>query len=323
MSFLALLFALTLSYYLPMGNTDKLKSYFFAAASRLAMTKTSESQNKYNDILTWLVIALLPSMAIAIIFYFCDEFLPVLGLLVNVIVLYCTLTFNGLFDKPVQIVTALRANDNASANTLYREWVPHDPETANHLDNSAIARKSIEVSLQRGHYQWFAPIFWFIIFSAVGLGVTGVVLYRLSDMLARQPAEADLNAVANKTSISKQIFTWLDTPPAYLTGWGFAIMGDFEDAVYCWREQADTWPDGTNNDKNKGIILTTGAGALGVKLGGNTTTLHGIIKRIPEIGLGDDADADYLHSTIGLVWRTLILMLSLLLLLTFAYWLGN
>lgn len=322
MSFLALIFALTLSYYLPHGTADKLKSFFLVAKNRLAITKTSEPQNKHNDILAWLLVALLPSIAIAVIFYFCDYFLPVLGLLVNVIVLYFTLTFNGLFDKPAQIVTALRADDNALANNLYREWVPHDVETAHLLNNTTIARKSIEVSLQRGHYQWFAPIFWFIIFSAIGLGAAGVVLYRLSDMLAREPAQADLNGASSEKSISKQIFIWLDMPPAHLTGWGFAIMGDFEDALYCWREQAATWPYGTNTDKNKGIILTSGAGALGVKLGGSST-LNGITQPIPEIGLGDDADADYLHSAIGLAWRTLILMLSLLLLLTFAYWLGN
>ena len=321
MSFLALIFALTLSFYLPHGNADKLKSFFLTTANRLTITN-SALLNKHNDILAWLLSALLPSIVIAIIFYFCNYFLPVLGLLFNVIVLYFTLTFNGLFDKPAQIVTALRADDNESANNAYREWVTHDPETAILLNNTTIARKSIEVSLQRGHYQWFAPIFWFIIFSAIGLGAAGVVLYRLSDMLAQQPAQADLNTVANQQSVSKQIFTWLDMPAAHLTGWGFAIMGDFEDALYCWREQAATWINGTNVDQNKGIILSAGAGALGVKLGGNST-LNDIVQQVQEIELGDDADADYLHSAIGLVWRTLILMLSLLLLLTFAYWLGN
>ncbi len=324
MSFLALIFTLTLSYYVPRGNVDKLKNFFLMAAQRLANTYPTKQKSKYNDIITWLLIAFLPSITIAIFFYFCDYFLPIIGLLINIIVLYFTLTFSGLFNKPAQIVTALRAGDNELANNLYREWVPNDPETINHLSSTAIARKSIEVSLQRGHYQWFAPIFWFIIFSAIGAGAAGAVLYRLSDMLAREPIQPDLNNTTNKNSIAKQIFTWLDTPPAHLTGWGFAIMGDFEDAIYCWREQAATWPYGAssdNNDKNKGIILTSGAGALGVKLGENLT--NGAVRSRAEIGLGDDADADYLHSTIGLVWRTLILMLGLLLLLTFAYWLGN
>jgi adenosylcobinamide-phosphate synthase len=43
----------------------------------------------------------------------------------------------------------------------------------------------------------------------------------------------------------------------------------------------------------------------------------------PELGTGDEADADYLLSATGLVWRALVLILGLLLLLTFAHWLGT
>lgn len=323
MSFLALIFALTLNFYFPQSNAEKLKKNFFAASHHLAISKTAEPQNKYNDIFTWILIVLLPSTTIAVFFYFANYFLPLFGFIINVIVLYFTLTLNGLFDKPVQIVAALRAYDNASANNLYREWVPHDLEISCNLNNTTIARKSIEVSLQRAHYQLFAPILWFIVSSAIGLGATGVVLYQLSKMLARKPIQTDTNMVPSEKSFSKQLFIWLDTPPAHLTGWGFAIMGDFEDALYCWREQAATLPNHTNYDKNKSIILTSGAGALGVKLASNITASNGASQSTTEIGLGDNPDADYLHSAIGLVWRTLILMLGLLLLFTFAYWLGT
>ena len=346
MSLIALIFALSLSYYLPRSHPEKLKNIFLSAAHRLARPQSFKARFLENDILAWLLTALLPAIVIGVAFYFCNHFLPVLGLLLNVIVLYFTLTFDGVFNKPTQIVDALRDNHNALANSLYREWVPNDAETVSDLSNTAIARKSIEVSLQRGHYQWFAPIFWFIIFSAIGLGAAGAVLYRLTDILAHdtpitpqpsnpnQPSENLTEAVTTQASVSSQLFAWFDTPPAHLTGWGFAIMGDFEDALYCWREQATTWSDGTMNHhlaQNKGILLTAGAGALGVKLGGcvddenllNSATQNATQPSRPEIGLGDDADADYLHSAIGLVWRVLILMLSLLLLFTFAYWLGN
>jgi adenosylcobinamide-phosphate synthase len=95
------------------------------------------------------------------------------------------------------------------------------------------------------------------------------------------------------------------------------VVGDFEDAVYCWRMQAALWPD-----KFLGIILASGAGALGVRLG-ESLPYRGIIDFRPELGLGDEANADYLQSAVGLVWRVLILMLGLLVLLTFAHWLGR
>jgi adenosylcobinamide-phosphate synthase len=38
----------------------------------------------------------------------------------------------------------------------------------------------------------------------------------------------------------------------------------------------------------------------------------------PELGLGDDADVGFLDSTIGLVWRALVVILFILLLLAIA-----
>jgi adenosylcobinamide-phosphate synthase len=43
----------------------------------------------------------------------------------------------------------------------------------------------------------------------------------------------------------------------------------------------------------------------------------------PELGLGDEADPDFMQSTIGLVWRTLVVALLLLALLGVAGWVGR
>jgi adenosylcobinamide-phosphate synthase len=49
----------------------------------------------------------------------------------------------------------------------------------------------------------------------------------------------------------------------------------------------------------------------------------GEITERPELGLGDDADADFMQSAIGLVWRTLVLCLLLLALFWVATWVGE
>ena len=49
----------------------------------------------------------------------------------------------------------------------------------------------------------------------------------------------------------------LDWLPTRLTALSFAIMGDFEDAVYCWRAQAQAW-----GHYAYGILLASAAGAL-------------------------------------------------------------
>jgi adenosylcobinamide-phosphate synthase len=96
----------------------------------------------------------------------------------------------------------------------------------------------------------------------------------------------------------------------------FAIAGNFEDAVYCWRAQAASW-----TNQNQGIILASGAGALGVCLGDSLREPHGEFYR-PELGVGEEADMDFMQSTTGLVWRSLVLWLLLLLLLEIASWAG-
>jgi adenosylcobinamide-phosphate synthase len=93
-------------------------------------------------------------------------------------------------------------------------------------------------------------------------------------------------------------------------------VGDFEDAAYCWRTQANNWPD-----QLLGMVLASGTGAMGVKLV-DALPSHGILQPRPDIGLGDEADADYVQAAVGLVWRVLLLMVGLLILLTFAHWLG-
>ena len=96
----------------------------------------------------------------------------------------------------------------------------------------------------------------------------------------------------------------------------FAIVGDFEDAIYCWRNQAAQW-----EDPDRGVILAAGAGALGVRLG-QPLVENGELTERADLGLGEEADADFMQSTVGLVWRALVLWLLLLLLLGVASWVG-
>ena len=97
-----------------------------------------------------------------------------------------------------------------------------------------------------------------------------------------------------------------------LTAATFAIVGNFEDAIYCWRTQAAGWPD-----PEGGIILASGAGALGVRLGMPVGQFDVSVER-PELGIGDMADVDFMQSAVGLVWRALVFWLILLLLLSLA-----
>jgi adenosylcobinamide-phosphate synthase len=107
----------------------------------------------------------------------------------------------------------------------------------------------------------------------------------------------------------------LDWVPVRVTAVTFAVVGDFEDAIYCWRTQAKAW-----GSLHEGILLASAAGALGAQLGGPITSPTGEPEFRPELGIGEVADAEIMPSAVGLVWRALLVWLALVLLLTLAYW---
>ena len=74
--------------------------------------------------------------------------------------------------------------------------------------------------------------------------------------LANKWSELDSDAEGwLRPVLTVQVQRALDWVPIRLTSISFAVVGDFEDAVYCWRSQAQTWPATI-----MGIPLASGAG---------------------------------------------------------------
>ena len=144
------------------------------------------------------------------------------------------------------------------------------------------------------------------------LGPAGAVLYRASSMLADKWRARAARHTGEFVRFAGRAFFWLDWVPVRLSAASFGVVGDFEDAVYCWRTQAAAWPD-----PNLGIVLAAGAGALGVKLGMPLGEVEGLQARA-ELGLGEAADVPYLDSAVGLLWRALVLWVFVLGVLTLA-----
>lgn len=304
MSLLALLATLLLSYYLPHRQLDLLQHLMHPYAHWLE--RSFNDGKKLHGMIAWIAGALLPAVIIGVIYFVLLTVHFLLGLLFSVAVLYVTLRCSQFERRAEQIVASLRDQNIDLAREQFYEWEGSD---ADNYSQAQLARVSIETALKRAHYGLFGPVFWFAV-----LGPAGAVLYRLSQLLKTEWHPLEDNVFNH---FSEQVFEWIDWLPARITAICFAIVGDFEDAVYCWRTQAATWPN-----KALGIILASGGGALGVKLG-EPLPFKGVIIYRPEIGLGDEADADCLQSAIGLVWRVLFLMMGILLLLTIAHWLGH
>jgi adenosylcobinamide-phosphate synthase len=152
-------------------------------------------------------------------------------------------------------------------------------------------------------------------------------MYRVAEYLARAWNEPEHMRNEAFGRFASQAFYWIDWIPARLTAVAFAVVGNFEDAVYAWRNFAHRW-----KDEAIGIILAAGGGAMGLRLGSPTEHAADLPSADasavdagnfePETPPGEEANARALQSTVGLVWRALLLWMLLLLLLSFAVWLG-
>ena len=158
---------------------------------------------------------------------------------------------------------------------------------------------------------------WFVV-----LGPAGALLYRAASVLDQQWAaraatpSAETGESETFAKFATRAFNVIDWLPARLTAASFAIVGNFQDAADCWRLQAREW-----SNAGEGVILAAGAGALGVKLGGELHEYSRVRYR-PELGAGDDADVDYLSSAVGLIWRALVMWMFLIGMVTLAHSLG-
>lgn len=303
LNFLALISALALCYYFPHTRPNWLQQ-IYQPYTQMLQQHLSDSMSR-NSLVVWLLSVFLPVLVIALSYGFLlkNHIFP--AFLLSTGILYLTLQFSHFGQQAESIAQALRIKNIELARQLFTAW---NTEDAKAYRSDEIARASIESTLKHAHFGLFAPIIWFVM-----LGPAGAVLYRLAHIFRQQWS----GTIPQYQEFSSRAFNVLNWLPARITAASFAIVGDFEDAVYCWRLQAPLWPDAAD-----GIILASGAGALGVKLG-EPLFSNGVLYDRPELGLGDEADADYLQSAIGLVWRVIILMSGLMFLLTFANWLGD
>jgi adenosylcobinamide-phosphate synthase len=238
----------------------------------------------------------------------------------NVLIVYLTLGFRHYSHYFTSIQFALNAGDDATARALLAEWTRLDTVG---MDSSEIARIAVEKSLVTTHRNVFGVFFWFL----MPVGPACAVMYRVAEYVARAWNEPEHMKNEEFGKFAAKAFYWIDWIPVRLTAIAFAVVGNFEDSVYAWRNFADRW-----EDESKGIILAAGGGAMGVRLG---TPAENAPQLLPadaatvdlsesevEVLPGEEPNVRALQSTVGLVWRALLLWMLLLLLLSSAVWLG-
>ena len=302
----ALIAVLVIEQFRPLGPDNRIYGWYNRYADFLQ--RRFNAGASYQGVIAWLA-AIIPGLIVAgAVYYFLNRLHPFFGWLWNVAVLYLTMGFRQFSHIFTRIRKALRAGDLQQARELLGKW---RGENAAQFSTNEIVRLVIEEGLVCSHRYVFGVIFWFVVLP----GPLGAVLYRLASILSQKWESHDDLQLADFGNFAVWIFNALDWLPVRLTAISFAIVGDFEDAIHCWRAQAMSW-----FNAEQGIILASGAGALGVRLGEPLHQYDNSLNYRPELGLGEEADVEHLESAIGLIWRAVLLWLLVLLLFGLAGW---
>jgi len=329
MSFFAVLFALLLEQLKPLPRDnwvhETLKSWVRWTG------RNFDAGQPHHTWVVWCVSVLGPAVVTGGVYLLISHYSLLLALAVDVVFIYLTLGFRQFSHYFTDIRDALDRGDENEARRLLAEWRHLD---ASELPRTEVLRHIIEHALLAAHRHVFGVFFWFVVLSAVGLGPVGAVLYRMAEFSSRYWGyrHGTMDAPVNDglQSLSARLFGIIDHVPARLTAFGFAVVGNFEEAAASWRRDASLW-----QHPNEGVILAAAAGAVGVQLGGAaapgvTPDRSKTFTAGSEAGMADAQGSTagvppqpgHLHSVVGLVWRSVVLWMLLVALLTLANVLG-
>ncbi|WP_232820897.1 adenosylcobinamide-phosphate synthase CbiB [Dyella sp. C11] len=255
---------------------------------------------RYAGVLAWM-LAVIPPVAVA---WWLSASLRHevrwLSFLFDTVLLYLTLGLRSLGDHALPVARALESGNLLAARDAVGRMVSRDTLA---LDNAQVAAAATESVLENGNDAVFGALFWFAV-----LGAPGAVLYRLANTL---------DAMWGYRNARYENFGWaaariddvLNFIPARLTALSYVLLGDASRAWRCWRTQAPQW-----DSPNAGPVMASGAGALGVRLGG-AAPYDGVWEPRPALGEGNLPDAHTIERAWQLVRRSVLLWLAVMLLL--------
>ncbi len=214
------------------------------------------------------------------------------ALLLDITILWLAIGSKSLREHGKAVRSALVDGDLPMARKAVGRIVSRDTDS---MTETEVINATIESTLENGCDALFAPLFWYAV-----LGVPGVLFYRLVNTL---------DAMWGYRTSRYLHFGWaaarfddfLNYIPARLTALTYSLVGDSRSALACWLSQAALC-----ESPNGGPVMSAGAGALGINLGG-TASYHGKTKQKPILGCGRPATIIDIDRTWLILFRSAFL----------------
>lgn len=206
-----------------------------------------------------------------------------LALALHMYCLYFAIGYRSLRQHGLAVYQALQAGQFVQAQRATSYMVSRDVEAIEPVS------ATIESVLENGNDSVFGALFWFFV-----AGGPGALAYRLVNTL---------DAMWGYKTPRYYYFGWaaarlddvLNYLPARLTAITYALLGQTSLAWQCWQTQAPLW-----DSPNAGPVMSAGAGALNVQLGG-AARYHDEWHERPRLGTTVAATAEDIPRALQLV----------------------
>ncbi len=222
-----------------------------------------------------------------------------LHFIVHAVLLYICLGLRSLREHNLPIAEALRKHDLPAARLLTARIVSRDTSRAS---ENELAKASTESLLENGNDAVFGTLFWFAV-----AGAPGAVLFRAVNTLDAMWGyrNARYERFGCTAARLDDAFNYI---PARLTALSYLLLAPGlhakRRAWLCWRMQSPLW-----SSPNAGPVMASGAGALGIELGG-AAIYDGEVEQRPPLGHGTAAAGADIVRAWRLVARTTALWLG-------------
>lgn len=288
MALIAILIALFIERFL--GSLEEFRKADWIGPYSNWLRQRLPDMGSWHGPLCVIAVAAGPMVVIALLANFLDSYAWLVSFFFSIAVLLYSFGPMDLEAVVEAFVDARERGDDESATWHASELLGEDlPEGMNEQTQALM-----ETILVEANDRLLAIMFWFVI-----LGPVGALFYRYVCTLRRDTAgeESDFS-----TSIRRLHFIlgWL---PAHLTSLSYALGGSFVESMHYWRSEAGKW-----EDHNRGILVTSGLGALRFNLGAVDDELD------------KACETDAVRETMALVRRAVLVFLTLLAVLILAGW---
>lgn len=329
MSFFAVVLALLIEQARPLGRDNWVHLSMRTWVRQVS--KSFDTGTVAHAWLAWSAAVLLPALATMLIYWALLQFSMILAFAWTVAILYATFGFRQFSHFFTAIREALEGNDEDRARQILATW---QQVRTDDLPKSELIRQVIEYSVLAAHRHVIGVLCIFSLLAVVGLGPAGAVAYRMAEYVGRYWAHKARVAgmVVSQPLQSVAVRNWqrMDYLPARATAIGFAVVGNFEDAVDCWRRYARDADDGD------AVVIAATAGAINVRLGamdGSSAATDAPLAvthadappsapaNLPAV-LSGQPQVGHLAQVVGLVWRSVVMWLLLMALLSLARLIG-